>query len=171
MVKLLKRLLVGGFLLFVGLVILAAIAAKPTKPTKDPRAEQAKAESQPAPARSEPEPKPEPEPEPEAKSTGPSNFQVERVARKYFDQLESKIVGVNPDASKRTWNGHYSIRPYPDSTGAWVVDFVGKGKTQWSMVVVCENDKWGLARCTAKGKHVYENPEIHFDENKVWRLK
>lgn len=147
MMKLLKRLVVGFFLLVVGLAVLGSMTSKPTTPTPNPTNQEA------------------------AKGSDPSLKRVERVARDYFDQLEGKITKANPDATKRTWNGNYHIRPYPDSTGAWVVDFVSKGESQWSMVIACENDKWGLARCVVKNKTVYENPEVHFDENAVWRLK
>lgn len=170
MLRFLKRLagvffVVGLFVwLVVGLVVLVDVAANPTKA---PRAVQSKAEAQPTPARSEPEPKPEPEP----KTTTPSNKRVERVARQFYDQHEDRIKRANPEASKRTWNGTYQIRPYPDSTGAWVVNFTTKGKSQWSMVIVCENDKWGLARLTVKGKQVYEDSGIHFDDKGVWHLE
>ena len=142
MLRFLKRLVVFVFVVFVGLVMLGLLMAPNPTPTAE-----------------------------NTQKAEPSNKRVEKVARQFYDEHESRILKANPDASKRTWNGTYQIRPYPDSKGAWVVDFVNEKGSQWSMVIACENEKWGLARLLVKGKKVYEDPEIHFDNQGVWHLE
>ena len=117
-------------------------------------------------------PKPEGMPAPKIETKAPNDQDAIRVSKDFYNRgnIKARIKRANPDCTGWTL-GDYKARSYPSTTGGWIVDFYNDGESQWTMVVVCENNTWGLARCVVKGKKIYEDEDIHFDKSSVWHLK